>query len=150
MCECNFLRTNTPAASRLLARLAASPSLFGPPTSRLAHLCGLTLLDLTLSAWVESRRRLTLSPHASLTQFSPSLPTLLTPSSLHTCLTLLSMQISRRGWRMRIVRASSRRPGWALADGSRKREKIVFGVDARERPMEPGEPCQTSQPLSVR
>ena len=75
------------------SRLAACP--FGPPSSRLAHPCDLTLADLTLSAWIlGSRRRLTLSdtcPYPlSSCQFSPSHP----PLALHALL-MPSMPSSR-------------------------------------------------------
>ena len=90
------------------SRLAACP--FGPPSSRLAHPCDLTLADLTLSAWIlGSRRRLTLSdtcptpsPHANShppTLLSPSTPSSCPPCpphALHTCIALLPMQTSRR------------------------------------------------------
>ena len=99
------------------SRLTALPRPFGPPSSRLAHPCDLTLANLTLSTWIlGSRRCLTLSdtcPYPlSSCQFSPSHPphalhALLTPSmpsscpprpphTLHTCIALLPMQTSRR------------------------------------------------------
>ena len=55
---------------------------------------------------------LTLSPQTILTLPSHSPHAFLTPHLQATCLTLLPMQISRRGWRMSIVFASFRRPGW--------------------------------------
>ena len=58
---------------------------FWPPSSRLAHPCDLTLPTSPCppgsSGAVVAFGYLPLPPHASLTQFSPSLPTLLTPST---------------------------------------------------------------------
>ena len=115
-----FPHAGPPRPALLPRRLTALPSLLDLPSSPLAHPRGFTLVGPTLSALVlKSRRRLTLSdtrPYRLSSRYSqPPFPLSLRlthSTPVATCLALLPMQISRRGWRMSIVFASFRRPGW--------------------------------------